>query len=83
MTRMRYTQAINETLLAEMERNPDIVLFGEDIELSIFGDTRGALEKFGPSARPRPDAASSSTCSSPTSSIRRWTRSGTRCRASS
>lgn len=48
MTRMRYTQAINETLLAEMERNQEIVLFGEDIELSIFGDTRGALEKFGP-----------------------------------
>lgn len=48
MTRMRYTQAINETLLAEMERNPEIVLFGEDIELSIFGDTRGAIAKFGP-----------------------------------
>lgn len=48
MARMRYTEAINQTLLEEMERNQDIVLFGEDIVLSIFGDTRGAFEKFGP-----------------------------------
>ncbi len=47
--RKRYTQAINEALFEEMERDPNVILFGEDVELAIFGDTRGLYERFGPS----------------------------------
>src|ERR1700760_3295996 len=48
MARRRYTQAINDALFEEMERDPKVIVFGEDVELAIFGDTRGLLEKFGP-----------------------------------
>lgn len=48
MARKRYMQAINEALLEEMERDPNIVVMGEDVELSIFGDTRGLRDRFGP-----------------------------------
>lgn len=47
MVRKRYIQAINEALLEEMERDSKVILFGEDVELAIFGDTRGLLERFG------------------------------------
>jgi acetoin:2,6-dichlorophenolindophenol oxidoreductase subunit beta len=47
MARKRYIQAINDALLEEMERDPKVILFGEDVELAIFGDTRGLLERFG------------------------------------
>lgn len=48
MTRKRMTQAINEALAEEMERDPDVVLFGEDVQTSLFGDTRGLVDRFGP-----------------------------------
>jgi pyruvate/2-oxoglutarate/acetoin dehydrogenase E1 component len=48
MARKRYTQAITEALFEEMERDPKVICFGEDVELAIFGDTRGLYEKFGP-----------------------------------
>ena len=48
MARRRYTQAINDALFEEMERDPKVIVFGEDVELAIFGDTRGLLERFGP-----------------------------------
>jgi pyruvate dehydrogenase E1 component beta subunit len=47
MARKRYIQAINEALLEEMDRDPKVIVFGEDVELAIFGDTRGLLERFG------------------------------------
>ena len=43
MARKRYIQAVNEALFEEMERDPKVILFGEDVELAIFADTRGFL----------------------------------------
>lgn len=48
MPKMRFIQAINHALVEEMARDPKVILIGEDVEASIFGDTRGLLEKFGP-----------------------------------
>lgn len=45
-----YREAIRETLLEEMESNPNVFLMGEDIGKygGAFGVTAGLLEKFGP-----------------------------------
>ena len=48
MAKKRLIPAINEALVEEMERDPKVILFGEDVEISMFGDTLGLLEKFGP-----------------------------------
>jgi len=47
MARKRMIQAINEALVEEMERDPHVVLFGEDVQTSLFGDTRGLVDRFG------------------------------------
>lgn len=47
MSKKRMIHAINETLDSEMAKDPKIVLFGEDVELSLFGDTRGLKDKHG------------------------------------
>jgi len=48
---MTFTQAIHDTLAAEMHRDPSILLMGEDIGAygGAFGVTRGLVETFGPS----------------------------------
>lgn len=47
MAKKRLIQAINEALSEEMERDPRVILFGEDVKISLFGDTRGLAERFG------------------------------------
>ncbi len=47
MARKRYTHAINEALIEEMSRDPRVIVYGEDVELAIMGDTRGLLDRFG------------------------------------
>lgn len=48
MARKRTIHAINEALAEEMERDPRVILIGEDVSTSIFGDTRGLSRRFGP-----------------------------------
>lgn len=47
MPRKRLIQAITEGLAEEMERDPKVIVYGEDVELSIMGDTRGLMDRFG------------------------------------
>lgn len=49
MARRRLTQAINDALFEEFRRDSSVILFGEDVEISLFGDTRGLSQEFGPS----------------------------------
>ena len=48
MPKKRLIAAINEALFEEMERDPKVILFGEDVEISMFGDTKGLHARFGP-----------------------------------
>jgi pyruvate/2-oxoglutarate/acetoin dehydrogenase E1 component len=48
MAVMTYAAAINQALVEEMERDPDVVLYGEDVGVGIFGVTGGLRQRFGP-----------------------------------
>lgn len=48
MAQKRIVQAINDALREELARDPKVILFGEDVEIGLFGDTRGLLKSFGP-----------------------------------
>lgn len=48
MARKRMAQAIQEALAEEMERDPRVIVFGEDVEASMFGETSGLQDRFGP-----------------------------------
>lgn len=54
MAKKRMIQAINETLHSEMAKDEKIILFGEDVEISLFGDTRGLKEAYGTRVRNMP-----------------------------
>ncbi|AAK41749.1 alpha-ketoacid dehydrogenase subunit beta [Saccharolobus solfataricus] len=49
MRQITFTEAINEALRQEMERDPSVILIGEDIGVygGAFGVTKGLIEKFG------------------------------------
>lgn len=49
MARRRFIQAIDEAMIEEMDRDPRIVLFGEDVKISMFGDTKDLAARFGAS----------------------------------
>lgn len=47
MARTRLIQAIHDAVVEEMARDQKVVVYGEDVELSIVGDLRGVHEQFG------------------------------------
>lgn len=47
MARTRLIQAVHDAVVEEMDRDPKVVVYGEDVELSIVGDLRGVHERFG------------------------------------
>lgn len=47
MARQRLLQAVHDAVAEEMARDPKVVVYGEDVELSITGDLRGLHEQFG------------------------------------
>jgi acetoin:2,6-dichlorophenolindophenol oxidoreductase subunit beta len=47
VARRRLIEAVNDALAEEMERDPKVVIYGEDVELSIVGDMRGLHQRFG------------------------------------
>lgn len=47
MARKRMIQAINEAIALEMARDPRVILFGQDVEASVVGDTKGLHARFG------------------------------------
>ena len=48
MTILSYLRAINRALGAEMERDPAVCVFGEDIRVAVSNVTTGLLKRFGP-----------------------------------
>jgi len=50
MREITFVEALNEALRQEMERDPSIIVMGEDVGVygGVFGVTKGLLEKFGP-----------------------------------
>lgn len=47
MAKKRLMHALNEALIEEMERDEKVIVFGEDVEISMFGDTLGLHQRFG------------------------------------
>jgi acetoin:2,6-dichlorophenolindophenol oxidoreductase subunit beta len=44
---LTYGEAIREALFAELEKNQDVVMFGQDIQDNLYGYTRDLAEIFG------------------------------------
>src|SRR5262247_2499600 len=45
---LSYQRALNRALSAEMERDPAVCVFGEDIGVAVSNVTTGLLKRFGP-----------------------------------
>jgi pyruvate/2-oxoglutarate/acetoin dehydrogenase E1 component len=48
MPNLSYLKALNRALAAELERDPAVCVFGEDIGVGVSNVTTGLLKKFGP-----------------------------------
>jgi pyruvate dehydrogenase E1 component beta subunit len=47
MARTRLIQAVHDAVVEEMTRDEKVIVYGEDVELSIVGDLRGVYQQFG------------------------------------
>jgi acetoin:2,6-dichlorophenolindophenol oxidoreductase subunit beta len=45
---LSYQKALNRALAAEMERDPAVCVFGEDVGIAVSNVTSGLLKRFGP-----------------------------------
>ncbi len=41
------TEAMRDALGEELERDPNVIVYGEDVELSVYGAQNGLMERFG------------------------------------
>ena len=48
MVELSYAAAINRAIVEEMDRDPAVVLYGEDVSVGLFGVTFGLKDRFGP-----------------------------------
>jgi len=44
---MNFRNAISEALAEEMKRDKDVFIIGQDVRVSVFGQTRGLVKEFG------------------------------------
>jgi pyruvate dehydrogenase E1 component beta subunit len=49
MARKYLSEAMQEGLHEEMLRDPSVIVLGEDVELGVYGYTKGLRDEFGPS----------------------------------
>lgn len=47
MAEATYAAAINRAIVEEMERDPSVVIYGEDVSMGLFGVTVGLRDRFG------------------------------------
>lgn len=47
MVEISYAAAINRAIAEEMERDPSVVIYGEDVSMGLFGVTLGLRDRFG------------------------------------
>jgi acetoin:2,6-dichlorophenolindophenol oxidoreductase subunit beta len=47
MAKKRLIHAVNEAMHEEMLRDERVILYGEDVRIGLFGDTRGLFDAFG------------------------------------
>ena len=45
---LSYVRALNRAIAAEMERDPAVCVFGEDVRVAVSNVTTGLVKKFGP-----------------------------------
>jgi pyruvate/2-oxoglutarate/acetoin dehydrogenase E1 component len=48
VAKLSYTRALNQALAAEMERDPAVLLLGEDVRHALTNVTVGLFDRFGP-----------------------------------
>ena len=44
---VNFREAINEAMAEEMRRDPSVIIVGEDVKLSLMGQTAGLVQEFG------------------------------------
>lgn len=48
MSKKSYAQALNEAFIETMKKDESVFTYGEDVQMGVFGVTRGLVDIFGP-----------------------------------